>query len=161
MRDLPSTTPINPHTDKDMDDLNIKIERLTTQHLEASSKLDHFILGVTMAICAYLAQTNPYAPIGLNKETFLLVSLLVFAASAVCGFKRLEGVVRTLRANTVALKEENPLKRDLTLLATQDIANRADKYYHARNVLLALGLVCYLATKVWATYQNTGWISVQ
>ncbi|MFI8647912.1 hypothetical protein ACIGJK_24360 [Pseudomonas iridis] len=143
-----------------MDDLNIKIERLTTQHLEASSKLDHFILGVTLAICAYLGQTNPYAQLGLNKETFLLLSLLVFAASAVCGFKRLEGVVRTLRANTVALKEEVPLRRDLTLLAAQEIANRADRYYHARNYLLLAGLFCYLTTKVWDTYQSHGWISV-
>lgn len=144
-----------------MDDLNIKIERLTSQHLEASSKLDHFVLGVSLAISAYLAQTNPYAKLGLNKESFLLVSLLVFAASAVCGFKRLEGVVRTLRANALALKEEVPLKRDLMLLATQGFSKRASLYYQARNILLLLGLLIYIATKVWASYQNTGWIPVQ
>lgn len=143
-----------------MDDLNIKIERLTTQHLEASSKLDHFILGVTLAICAYLAQTNPYAQLGLNKETFLLVSLLIFTASAICGFKRLETVVRTLRANTLALKEQEPLKRDLMLLATQQITQRASQYYHARNFLMLLGLLCHTSTKVLAAYQHTGWIMV-
>lgn len=143
-----------------MDPLNAKIERLSTQHLDASSKLDYFTLGATLAICAYLAQTNPYSKLGINKETFMLVSLLIFAVSAVCGFKRLEVVVRALRANALALKEEAPLIRDLKLLITQKITLRASLYYHARNILLATGLICYLATKVWATYQNNGWILV-
>ncbi len=143
-----------------MDDLNIKIERLTIQHQEAASKLDYFILGVTLAICAYLAQTNPYAQLGMNKETFLLGSLLVFSVSSVCGFKRLEGVVRVLKANTLALQEENPVKADMKLLVTQQFSDRTVTYYHARNILLLLGLVCYIITKVWAAYQNNGWIPV-
>lgn len=142
-----------------MDDLNNKIERLTIQHQEAASKLDYFILGVTLAICAYLAQTNPYAQFGMNKETLLLGSLVVFAVSAVCGFKRLEGVVRVLKANTIALQEEDPVKADMKLLITQDFSNRTVTYYHARNILLLLGVLCYTVTKVWATYQSTGWIT--
>ena len=51
-----------------------EVQILTTMHNEALHKLDYFILGVTLAICAYLAQTNPYAQLGINKETFLLVA---------------------------------------------------------------------------------------
>lgn len=149
-----------PHADTDMDDRNIKIERLTIQHQEAASKLDYFILGVTLAICAYLAQTNPYAQLGMNKETLLLGSLAIFAASAVCGFKRLEGVVRVLKANTLALQETDPVRADMKLLVTQQFSDRTFAYYRARNIFLLLGVLCYTVTKVWATYQNTGWIPV-
>lgn len=82
-------------------------------HNEAASKLDYFILGVTLAICAYLAQTNPYAQFGVNKETFLLGSLLVFASSAVCGFKRIESTIAALRMNALRWKSAT-LKQEHT-----------------------------------------------
>ena len=143
-----------------MSGLQNSVQLLTTMHNEAASKLDYFILGVTLAICAYLAQTNPYAQLGANKETFLLGSLLVFAASAICGFKRIEAAIAVLRMNAAALEE-----RDLQLRAYCIKRLKEDReshnWYIVRNYLLAAGLLCYLATKVWATYQNTGWISVQ
>ncbi|MGH9878298.1 MAG: hypothetical protein ACRD5H_11725 [Nitrososphaerales archaeon] len=128
--------------------------------IEASSKLDYFILGVTLAICAYLAQTNPYAPVGINKETFLLISLAVFAGSAVCGFKRLEAKVSIMHSNAQALGAATEHEHD-------EYCDRASKYnkkaifhYSARNGLLLIGLICYIGTKVWASYQSNGWIPV-
>lgn len=50
-------------------------DQLGLMQIEASQKLDHFILGATLAICAYLAQTNPYAQLGINKETFSAAQL--------------------------------------------------------------------------------------
>ncbi|WP_207265154.1 hypothetical protein [Pseudomonas sp. GW101-3H06] len=135
------------------------VKHLTTTYNEAVSKLDYFILGVTLAICAYLAQTNPYAKLGANKETFLLASLLVFASSAVCGFKRIEAMNKAIRMNAVALEQPEPQARAYFL----DRLNKepaAQRWYAARNYLLGAGLFCYLATKVWAAYQNTGWILV-
>ena len=142
-----------------MNRVDERVELLTTLHKDAASKLDHFILGVTLAICAYLAQTNPYAQLGVNKETFLLCTLLVFAASAVCGFKRLEATVEALRLNIVALQQVNPDFRRFFLDQLKE-RTEATRYYRARNRLLLLGLACYISTKVWATYQSSGWILV-
>ncbi|MGO4323779.1 hypothetical protein [Pseudomonas ogarae] len=133
--------------------------QLKIAHNEAASKLDYFILGVTLAICAYLAQTNPYAQLGVNKETFLLGSLLVFTASAICGFKRIESTISAMLSNATILEEKDLHKRELGLLNLSE--RRAPVYwYKARNYLLAAGLFCYLATKVWDTYQSHGWITV-
>lgn len=142
-----------------MNRANERVEQLIALHKGESSKLDHFILGVTLAICAYLAQTNPYAQLGANKETFLLGSLLVFAASAICGFKRLEATIESLRLNAIALQQEDPRVRAY-LLDTVRARKAPSRYYLCRNYLLAVGLLCYLSTKVWATYQHSGWIPV-
>ncbi|MGU9818964.1 hypothetical protein ACU684_26640 [Pseudomonas sp. LF135] len=128
-------------------------------HNEAANKLDYFILGVTLTICAYLAQTNPYAQLGFNRETFLLGSLLVFAASAICGFKRIEATIAALRMNAAALEEPNAQARAFFLKKLRE-DREAHNWYKIRNYLLGAGLLCYLATKVWATYQSNGWIIV-
>jgi hypothetical protein len=142
-----------------MNRANERVELLTTLHKGETSKLDHFILGVTLAICAYLAQTNPYAQLGVNKETFLLCTLLVFAASAACGFKRLESTIESLRLNAIALQQEDPRLRAFMLEKVKE-RKSPFRYYRGRNYLLAAGLFCYLATKVWDTYQSNGWIPV-
>ncbi|MNH40827.1 hypothetical protein D3C79_1022060 [compost metagenome] len=95
----------------------------------------------------------------MNKETFLLGTLLVFAASAVCGFKRIEACVDSIRVNAMALQQENPLYRERLLEYVRE-RKTAERYYLARNYLLAAGTICYLVTKVWATYQSNGWIAV-
>lgn len=133
------------------------VRQLITMHNEAASKLDYFILGSTLAICAYLAQTNPYAPLDANKETFLLGSLLVFAASAICGFKRIESSIAMLRMNAEVLKEPNPVIRE-RLLKHLGKSRESHRWYKARNNLLLTGLSCYVVTKVWGAYQHTGWI---
>jgi len=132
-----------------------ELEKLTMFHNEALHKLDYFILGATLAICGYLAQTNPYGKLGVNKETFLLGSLLIFAASAVLGFKRIEATIITIRMNAFALEPESrPLRSYFLAQLRKD--NTANNYYKARNYLLFAGLICYLATKVWAAYQCSG-----
>jgi len=135
------------------------VQQLITMHNEAASKLDYFILGVTLAICAYLAQTNPYARLGVNTETFLLGALLVFASSVVCGFKRIEATIKALRMNAFALDHREPQARAF-LVAKLKADPVAARWYKARNYLLGAGLLCYLMTKVWATYQSNGWIPV-
>jgi len=135
------------------------IRYLTALHNEATSKLDYFILGATLAICAYLAQTNPYAQLGMNEETFLLGSLLTFATSAACGYKRLEFTNQIMRMNILALRVKNPMER--TLLIEQLGKNRKSHWLHLlRNYLLLFGLASYLTTKVWASYQGNGWVPV-
>lgn len=142
-----------------MADHQSRIDQLVTLHNEAASKFDYFILGATLAACAYLAQTNPYGRIGLNEETFLLASLLIFAASAACGFKRIEATINYQRINALALDHPSHEVR-AKRLAKLDEKRDAQHWYKARNVMLVLGLACYLVTKVWATYQSNGWIPV-
>lgn len=142
-----------------MSDLQSRVDQLKTFHNEAATKLDYFILGATLAICAYLAQTNPYGRVGLNEETFLLITLVIFACSATCGFKRIEATIRDVRRNAIALSQSDRQVQKLFL--TQLERDRtAHRWYRLRNFLLALGLGCYLTTKVWAAYQSTGWIPV-
>jgi len=135
-----------------------QIQRVTTMYNEAAHKLDYFILGANLAICAYLAQTNPYGNVGFNKETFLLVSLLVFAASAAFGLKRIESALFLMRTNVFILNQTDPVR--LQTLHKQFRENKGPTYAKLRNALLLVGLFCYVATKVWATYQNSGWILV-
>lgn len=138
-----------------------QMERATASYNEASHKLDYFILGVTLAICAYLAQTNPYGQLGLNKETFLLGSLLVFAASAICGFKRIENTISLMGFNTIWLQQLEEERRRTLMKKISDGNYGGGRYYKIRNYLLFAGLLCYLAAKVWATYQNNGWIPIR
>ncbi|VVP04708.1 hypothetical protein PS900_03026 [Pseudomonas fluorescens] len=134
-------------------------EELALKALEKSDTIDHFLLGVTAAICAYLAQTNAYAPLGLNRETFLLLSLLIFAFSAVFGLMRLQSTVAILHTNSKlshAAEEKHP---SIYEKANTQLG-KAITYNHIRNGLLVAGLCCYVLTKVVASYQNNGWIPV-
>lgn len=132
---------------------------VTTFYNEARSKLDYFLLGATLAICGYLAQTNPYGRLGVNKETFLLVTLMVFAASAVSGYKGIEANVSSIRKNAQFLDHPNPEARAYLLEKLRG-DRTAHRYYMLKNYLLLAGFTCYLATKVWAAYQSNGWTSV-
>jgi len=134
-----------------MADQHNQVQLLAMTHNEAASKLDYFILGATLAICAYLAQTNPYAELGMNEESFLLGSLLVFASSAICGFKRIEATIAMMRMNATALEEPDLQLRTYCIQRLKDDP-APHRWYVVRNYLLAAGLVCYLATKVWASY---------
>lgn len=134
-------------------------EELALKALEKSDTIDHFLLGVTAAICAYLAQTNAYAPIGLNRETFLLLSLLVFALSAGFGLMRLQSTVSILHTNS-KLSHASEEKQPSIYEKANTQLKKAIRYNHVRNALLIAGLICYILTKLISSYQNNGWIPV-
>ncbi|WP_224786388.1 hypothetical protein [Pseudomonas fluorescens] len=133
-------------------------DQLGVMQIEASNKLDQFILGVTLAICAYLAQTNPYAPLGLNQETMLLFSLLIFASSAAFGFWRIEAKIAVMFANAQALDANNSEVIEAHRSMGLKFIRKSVLHYHCRNILLVAGLATYVGTKVWASYQSNGWI---
>ncbi|MGN7442150.1 hypothetical protein [Pseudomonas lactis] len=135
-------------------------EELALKALEKSDMIDQFLLGVTVAICAYLAQTNAYAPLGLNRETFLLLSLLIFALSAAFGLMRLQSTVAILHTNSKL--SHAPLVKHTSIYEKANAQlGKAITYNHFRNGLLIAGLCCYVVTKVAASYQANGWIPVQ
>ena len=134
-------------------------EELALKALEKSDTIDQFLLGVTVAICAYLAQTNTYAPLGFNTETFLLLSLLIFAISAVFGLMRLQSTVSVLHTNSKL--DHAPTEKHQSIYdKAQTQLKNAITYNHFRNGLLIAGLCCYVVTKVASSYQANGWIPV-
>ncbi|WP_416467713.1 hypothetical protein [Pseudomonas sp. LFS044] len=139
---------------------NERADQLGMMQIDASNKLDQFILGATLAICAYLAQTNPYAPFGLNEETMLLVSLLTFASSAAFGFWRIEAKIAIMFANAQALDADEPEGIEAHRSVGLSFIRKSVLHYHWRNILLLAGLASYVGTKIWASYQSSGWIPV-
>lgn len=124
-------------------------------YLEAQSRFDHFVMGATLAVCAYLAQSNPYEKFGWNLPTLYLLSLLLFAAAALCGFKRIEQVVQTLRYNTDLLEAQEKGFKDKVKearVASHRASKQTHYYYLARNTFLFLGLIAYIAAKVLGPY---------
>ncbi|WP_054910408.1 MULTISPECIES: hypothetical protein [unclassified Pseudomonas] len=133
-------------------------DELHTLYLEAQSRFDQFVMGATLAVCAYLAQSNPYEKLGWNLPTLYFASLLLFAAAALCGFKRIEQVVQTLRHNTDLLEAQEKGIKDKVKEA-RAASHRASKqthyFYLARNTFLFLGLITYIAAKVLGPYVSS------
>ncbi|MNR26428.1 hypothetical protein D3C85_1436390 [compost metagenome] len=86
------------------------------------------------------------------------MSLIVFAASAAFGLRRIESALFLLRTNVFILNQTDPVIRQN--LYDQYHADKGPTYAKLRNILLFVGLFCYVATKVWDTYQSNGWIPV-
>ncbi|QDR66368.1 hypothetical protein [Pseudomonas sp. BJP69] len=136
-------------------------ERSVQLHQSASTEtanFDRFVLGASMAACAYLAQTMPFGPLGLNVSTMYLVTLLVMALSAVFGFLRIEATITTTNANSTYLHRiEMGMLNDLTsrMLAREPAdrwAARTKTMYRMRNITMLISFFCYVGTKVYASY---------
>ncbi|MBC3964280.1 hypothetical protein [Pseudomonas simiae] len=130
-------------------------------HQSASTEsmgFDRFVLGATLAACAYMAQTIPFGPLGHNTETMYLWTLVVMAAAAFFGFKRIEAVIEMVKFNsqyladleTGKVKTEERFDRYQTALKRS--SHRTLIFYRARNTTLFMSFACYVATKVFATY---------
>lgn len=59
----------------------------------AQEKFDYFVLGVIGALCAYLSQSIAPAPLAFNAGTLEIFALIVFIASAISAFLRLETAI--------------------------------------------------------------------
>ena len=66
---------------------------------EASQRFEYFILGVSGALCAYIAQTLPPHKLDFSSYSITILSLLLIVASIVLGFKRIERVIFLHQAN--------------------------------------------------------------
>jgi len=124
-------------------------------HSEEMGQFDRFVLGATLAGCAYLGQTIPYGHVGMNVSTLFLCSLFILGMSSFFGFKRIEVVLRARRANSnfLHLHETNRLfEAGLAREELERVAACTETYYRLRNWTLMLGFVAYVMTKVLATY---------
>lgn len=131
-------------------------DQMSLKAVEESAKLDQFLLGATVAICAYLAQNNVYTPFGLNRSTAMIICMLIFAASAALGFMRMNNVVKVYHENAKLVATSEPSK----LKEHQDECQRLlwwSKWYgHIRDALLFLGLAAFIIAKVAASYYCQG-----
>ncbi|SEL19829.1 hypothetical protein SAMN03159414_1960 [Pseudomonas sp. NFACC41-3] len=136
-------------------------ERSVKLHQSASTEsanFDRFVLGASMAACAYLAQTMPFGPVGLNVSTMYLATLFLMALSAVFGFLRIEATISTMNANSSYLhmiemgQLNDTSMRHMAREAVDRVADRTKTMYLLRNRTMLLSFFCFVATKVYATY---------
>jgi hypothetical protein len=124
---------------------------------EANDRFDNFVLAALLAVCAYLGQSNPYAPFGLNSETIFFLSLASFVSSAFFGFKRIEYVIVGYRLNHQLLdarENNNPKQANEAISALSKAKVKAERFYKLRNVSMFVGLCFYVTAKYWVVYIN-------
>lgn len=71
---------------------------------QAAERFDYFVLGVTGALCAYLAQSYKPAKLGYNPGSLELLALMVLVFAAVAGFRRVEQTIVLSRLNHIFLR---------------------------------------------------------
>lgn len=128
---------------------------LHQSHNEEMGQFDRFVLGATLAGCAYLGQTIPYGHLGWNISTMFLCSLLILGLSACLGFKRIETILRARRVNgdyLHARETNNQARVAVVIPELARVARITEIYYQLRNLTLFLGFAGYIAAKVLATY---------
>lgn len=122
---------------------------------EESLRFDHFVVGATMAVCAYLVQTNPYEQLGFNLGSMYLFSLVVLGSSAIMGFKRIDAMILLFRLNASVLEKRAnklPGSPEPSWSELDKVVVRAVLYYRLQHGLLIGGFLSYLLTKLASTY---------
>ncbi len=66
---------------------------------QASDKFDYFILGLSGALCAYVAQGLKPERLGANSYTYELAALGILVFGVILGFRRLEAIVICVKLN--------------------------------------------------------------
>ena len=60
---------------------------------QAAERFDYFMLGVTGALCAYVAQAYKPAKLGFNPASLELFALALLVLAGIAGFRRIEQVI--------------------------------------------------------------------
>jgi len=124
---------------------------------EANDRFDNFVLAALLAVCAYLGQSNPYAPFGFNSETIFFLSLLSFVSSALFGFKRIEYVIVGYRLNHQLLdaRERHVSEQaEGAMSALKKTKVKTERFYKLRNVSMFVGFGFYVTAKYWEVYAH-------
>jgi hypothetical protein len=81
-------------------------DRAYAAYVEALQKFDYFVVGVSLALVAYLGATLRAIPLGWNAPAIELAAIVSFLLSAIAGLKRVEAIVTLLGAMQKRLYEE-------------------------------------------------------
>lgn len=138
---------------------------------DASDKQDYYVLGMSVALTAYLGEHLVVGVVGFNAPTIQLASILFFATSVISGLLRIRKGVNVLAGSAVIIEQEGRVEAlrsslhdgvgpsDIGRLETTLASLRADRDGHARtgkrafiwrDVCLAVGIAVFATAKVWA-----------
>ncbi|PAA16439.1 hypothetical protein [Pseudomonas fragi] len=120
-------------------------------YLDAAMKYDQFLAGALLASSAYLTQTTKFTPIGLDPSTAQLISLLVIVVSTICAFQRMDHTVKVMRFEILTKRYEG-VEAVKAMEWAKHYSRSTNKYAKARNVLMLLGGVLYVGSKIWGGY---------
>lgn len=132
-----------------------QIQTLNDNYYKGTMGFDQFVLGATLAACAYLAQTATYDRIGWNASTLQLIPLIVLGFSAFFGFKRIESSIQTIKLNSAYLQlctdyPRVPFPEQKGYVQTE--SDRSGMYYGLRNKFILLSFLVFVITKVLVKY---------
>jgi hypothetical protein len=150
-----------------------QIRSMQKHFREASDRFDNFVLGALLAVCAYLAQSNPYGRIGFNSQTLYFISLALFVLAAFFGFRRIEQTLTFYRFNVMSA--ENVTQRVLSKLGLSDLdkglleeakkdsekqilrgaeelKESSSLFYQRRNRVMFFGLAFYVSAQYFEVY---------
>lgn len=147
-------------------------EQIATKEYDDRAKLDDYMLGISVTLCAFLAKTNTYAPVGINGETLQLCSLIAVAGAAWFGYGRRRAMISFLnvKAHEMEHGESEKSHAPSQLSWIRRVLNpRKDSNFHLqaadrrelyRNLCLTAGLFLYAGARVLDSYGSNGWIQV-
>lgn len=123
---------------------------------DAQDRFDSFVLGALLAAAGYLAQSNPYAPLGRNPETLFFASLASLVVAIYFGFRRVEYVIVGYRINSQLLHAYEH-RRPRGVQAARSVLDRIVKpkakgAYVARNFAMLFAIALYMAARLWQAY---------
>ena len=77
-------------------------------YYKSSEQFDYFMLGLTCAIVAYLAQNVPVSRFNSASYDIYLIAIIALLSAVFCGFRRIEiaNVCKRLNAKTLHLAEK-------------------------------------------------------
>jgi len=91
---------------------------------EAAQKFDYFVLAVTGAICAYIAQSFEAERLGMNPGTLTILALFALVCAAITGFRRIESANLLMQVNSAYLRAQEE-RGSLMPGLDQPVLNRA------------------------------------
>jgi hypothetical protein len=85
--------------------------------LDASTKFDYAVTGVSIALVAYVGAQTETVRFGFTAGGFEAAAILLLLGSAMAGFKRLETNIETLRLNAEMLRHSERAGESMAALS--------------------------------------------
>jgi hypothetical protein len=106
---------------------------------ESGEKFEYYLLGLTLALCAYEGKTLTPEKLGLNAYTIEVVSISLLIGSIIIGFKHVQAMIATSALNHLSLSLEHQRSRlakgePMYEKRTGELLNEQDRAQAAANI---------------------------